>query len=92
MKWYGIDGDSNVVVMDLLGPSLEDLLIYCGGKFSLKTVLILADQMVIFNLSQNCALLFICFRLETSTSGNFQPRFMNAKFSLFCLLHCSLQG
>ncbi|KAI9107026.1 hypothetical protein K1719_022554 [Acacia pycnantha] len=46
MKWYGIDGDNNVIVMDLLGPSLEDLFVYCRGKFSLKTVLMLADQML----------------------------------------------
>eukprot|EP00928_Gymnodinium_smaydae_P080235 TRINITY_DN63985_c0_g1_i1.p1 TRINITY_DN63985_c0_g1~~TRINITY_DN63985_c0_g1_i1.p1 ORF type:complete len:344 (+),score=33.07 TRINITY_DN63985_c0_g1_i1:46-1032(+) len=46
VHWYGVEGDYNVVVFDLLGPSLQDLLDYSGGRFSLKTVLMLADQMI----------------------------------------------
>ena len=46
VRYYGQEGDYLVMVMDLLGPSLEDLFGFCHRKFSLKTVLLLADQMV----------------------------------------------
>ena len=44
--WYGVEGDYNVMVMELLGPSLEDLLQFCKPCLSVKSVLMLADQMI----------------------------------------------
>jgi len=46
VQWFGMECDYNTVVLDLLGPSLENLFNFCHRKFSLKTVLLLADQLV----------------------------------------------
>jgi len=45
VHWFGRAGEYNALVMDLLGPSLHDLFRFCGKKFTLKTVLMLADQL-----------------------------------------------
>ena len=52
LHWFGAEGDYNVMVIDLLGPSLEDLFNYCSRKLSLKTVLMLADQMVFSHIKR----------------------------------------
>ncbi|KAF2158772.1 hypothetical protein M409DRAFT_30730 [Zasmidium cellare ATCC 36951] len=44
--WYGWHDDYKVMAFELLGPSLEDLLVFCGGRFSLKTTLLLVDQLL----------------------------------------------
>jgi casein kinase 1 alpha len=45
-RYYGQEKEHNVLVMDLLGPSLEDLFNFCSRRFTIKTVLMLADQMI----------------------------------------------
>ncbi|KAF8710914.1 kinase-like protein, partial [Rhizoctonia solani] len=43
---FGQEGLHNILVIDLLGPSLEDLFDMCGRKFSVKTVCMTAKQML----------------------------------------------
>jgi casein kinase 1 len=44
--YFGQEGLHNILVIDLLGPSLEDMFDTCGRKFSVKTAAMLAKQMV----------------------------------------------
>jgi len=46
VRWFGQARDFNAMVMELLGPSLEDLFNFCSRRLTMKTVLMLADQMI----------------------------------------------
>ena len=54
VHWYGVEGEYNVMVMDLLGLSLEDLFTRARKRFSLKTVLLIADQAVNYFIIRSC--------------------------------------
>lgn len=44
--WYGGDDKQFYLITDLLGPSLESLMKSCGGVFTLKTTLMIGEQLL----------------------------------------------
>ncbi|TQV90120.1 casein kinase 1, delta [Cordyceps javanica] len=46
VRWFGQECDYYALVHEILGPSLEDLFNYCDRRFSIKTVLLIADQAI----------------------------------------------
>ena len=44
--FFGQEGVHSILIIDLLGPSLEDLFDWCNRKFSLKTTIQVARQMI----------------------------------------------
>jgi len=46
LYYYGKNDNYNIMVMDLLGPSLEDLFQKCGKKFDLYTVVSVGIQII----------------------------------------------
>ncbi|CAF0784612.1 unnamed protein product [Adineta steineri] len=47
MYWYGtVDDNYHAIILEMLGPSIEDLYNYCHRRFTIKTVLLLGEQML----------------------------------------------
>jgi hypothetical protein len=46
VHWFGTKAGFNAMVIDYLGQSLEELFTCCHHRFSVKTVLVLARQLV----------------------------------------------
>ena len=58
MHWAGVEGDYNCMVIDLLGPSLDNLFRYCGQKLTIKTAMTVGEHLVtLMEEMHNCGYL-----------------------------------
>jgi predicted Ser/Thr protein kinase len=46
VHWFGTEAGFDAMVIDRLGQSLDDLFVSCDFRFTIKTVLLLAEQLV----------------------------------------------
>lgn len=71
--YFGQEGLHNILVIDLLGPSLEDMFDTCGRHFSVKTTAMLAKQMVYTHIKFKPSHLLTMYLLLVDSSTN-DPR------------------
>ena len=46
IHFFGVEGDFFVLVMDILGPNIEELWNFCRQKFSMKTICWMGANMI----------------------------------------------
>jgi len=58
LKWFGQEHNQRVLVLSLLGSSLENIFVASGCRFKLRTVLAIANQMVCSVCFYYCIVIF----------------------------------
>jgi hypothetical protein len=62
--WFGAEAGFDVLVIERLGANLSDLFVQCHFRFSLKTVLLLASQLVSSIFNTESGLIFAVLALS----------------------------
>jgi len=65
IHWFGIEDSFYAMIVESLGPSLKDLFVHCHFKFMVKTVLLLAGQLVSYLIP----ICYYCNRLISAASS-----------------------